>query len=917
MASGVKSTKYAIGKDAERNDLHLITKRAIELGKAAGVVSSVQFSHATPAGFVAHNESRKAYAEIALEMLLDSKLNVIMGCGAPDFDVNGDTITDEGTKVYKYVGGKGTWDSLVAGATMFDSTTIHGNNQVQDIDGDATPDAWSMVRDSMDFVNLASGNTPKRVLGVPKVAYTLNHDRLPYLTDTIPYALPLNKNVPMLKDMTGAALNVLDNDTEGFFLMVEGGAVDWAGHGNSMSRLIEEQKDFDDAVGQVINWVEANSNWDETLVIVTGDHETGYLVGPNHPEDQNVWEGADADTMKNTYALVDSSAGNLPGYKWLSGDHTNQLIPLYAKGPGSEMLTDYADQEDLVRGRYIDNTDMGHLLFDLWPEPSYTLPQPKNIMLFISDGWSKNHLDAANFFMGEYQDYQEWDEWYMSTYSAGLDKTWELTDSSFHSWYNSTLAWTMENWVKRDGGYGATGSAPAATSMYSGVKSTKYAIGVDAYGKPVKTFCERAYETGKSVGVVSSVQFSHATPAAMFAHNTSRKNYAQIANEMLLDSKANVIMGCGAPDYDSDGQQIATPDKFKYVGGKGTWNNILNGDVVYDSTSIKGNNTVQDIDADGNPDAWTLVRDSADFVAMGKGKTPLRVLGIPMVASTLNNDRSGSGDAFDVPLNKNVPKLADMTKAAINVLDNNNNGFAVMIEGGAVDWAGHANNLARIIEEQEDFNNAVDSAVKWVEDSSSWDETLIIVTGDHETGYLVGPNWDPNDMWGTYPLTDNGQGNMPGGQFLSGDHTNMLIPFYVNGKGSEVFAAYADHFDFFRSKYLDNTEIGQGVFKMYKSLPDADPDFKAASIITNTTAPKAQKTNNINVYPSPTDGIINIVVDEAPAIISIFDITGNEVASGQINENISSLNIAGNQPGIYIIEVQTANATATKKVMLK
>ena len=61
-----------------------------------------------------------------------------------------------------------------------------------------------------------------------------------------------------------------------------------------------------------------------------------------------------------------------------------------------------------------------------------------------------------------------------------------------------------------------------------------------------------------------------------------------------------------------------------------------------------------------------------------------------------------------------------MTKAALNVLDNNRNGFTLMIEGGAVDWAGHAFNSGRLIEEQDDFDKSVEAVVNWVEDSSSW-----------------------------------------------------------------------------------------------------------------------------------------------------------------------------------------------------
>ncbi len=81
-----------------------------------------------------------------------------------------------------------------------------------------------------------------------------------------------------------------------------------------------------------------------------------------------------------------------------------------------------------------------------------------------------------------------------------------------------------------------------------------------------------------------------------------------------------------------------------------------------------------------------------------------------------------------------------------------------MVEGGAVDWAAHANQSGRVIEEEIDFNHSVEAVVEWVEKNSNWGETLVIVTGDHETGYLTGPGSDPAWM----PLVNNGAGYLPG-----------------------------------------------------------------------------------------------------------------------------------------------------------
>jgi alkaline phosphatase len=152
--------------------------------------------------------------------------------------------------------------------------------------------------------------------------------------------------------MTKAALNILDNDEDGFFLLVEGGAVDWAGHGNQSGRVIEEQIDFNRSVEAVVKWVRKNSNWRETLVIVTGDHETGYLSGPDSNPDWN--------------PLVNNGTDVLPGMEWYSGSHTNQLIPFFAKGRGARRFMKKADEFDPQRGPYIDNIEIAEVLFDLF-----------------------------------------------------------------------------------------------------------------------------------------------------------------------------------------------------------------------------------------------------------------------------------------------------------------------------------------------------------------------------------------------------------------------------------------------------------------------------------------------------------------------------------------------------------------------
>jgi len=91
------------------------------------------------------------------------------------------------------------------------------------------------------------------------------------------------------------------------------------------------------------------------VLIITADHETGYLSGPGSgPESQPMWK-----------PLVGNGVNKLPGMEWYSTSHTNSLVPLYARGRAAEALTKRVVGKDPVRGDYIDNTEVGKLIFEL------------------------------------------------------------------------------------------------------------------------------------------------------------------------------------------------------------------------------------------------------------------------------------------------------------------------------------------------------------------------------------------------------------------------------------------------------------------------------------------------------------------------------------------------------------------------
>jgi len=412
-------------------------------------------------------------------------------------------------------------------------------------------------------------------------------------------------------------------------------------------------------------------------------------------------------------------------------------------------------------------------------------PAPKNVIVMIADGRGYNHLLAASYYQGGKADSQIYThfpvKYAMSTYS-------------YYCNYDPALAWSQFDYVTSCW----TDSAAAATAMATGYKTYDAAIGVDVEGNPVENVLEAAERKGKSTGVITTVPFSHATPASFVAHNPDRDDYVGIAREMINLSAVDVIMGAGNPWYDDDGALMAFPS-YTYI-DSAIWDALVAGMAGDDS------------DGDGDLDPWNLIQTRAEFQALMQGPTPERVIGIATVQDTLQMLRSGDAyaDPYVVPLTQSVPTLAEMTKSALNILDDNPDGLFLMIEGGAIDWASHLHESGRMIEEHIDFDLAVEAVMDWVQAESNWGETLLIVTGDHENGYILGPGSDPT--W--EPLVNNGTGNLPGMAWYYGNHVNSLIPFFAKGDDARWFRDYATLTDPVRGPYLDNTTIAKVIFTL-------------------------------------------------------------------------------------------------------
>jgi len=332
IVTGHKTYNNAVNVDGNGRNMTTFAEIAQRAGKAVGVVTTVQFADATPAvSGGAHNVSRDNRTAIAHEMLSAGVLSVIMGTGNPDYDNDG---VKRSAPNYSWIA-ESDWAALKAGAQGF-----------------------KLIEDVGDFAALAAATTtPAKIAGISRsFDGTQAYRAVVNPASEAPFSVPRRTDVPSLRTMALGALNVLDNDPDGLFLMIEGGGVDRAMHGNNIGRMIEEKIEFDEAVEAVSAYLDANTagnNWSNTLVIVTGDHDH-LLLGP------------ESDTIPYQ-DLADRGAGQVPGYKWQHNSHSNQLVPLYARGPGADMVRACANQRDSYndghghtfgRGAYLDQTEI-------------------------------------------------------------------------------------------------------------------------------------------------------------------------------------------------------------------------------------------------------------------------------------------------------------------------------------------------------------------------------------------------------------------------------------------------------------------------------------------------------------------------------------------------------------------------------
>lgn len=250
LASGVKTRDAMIGKDADGRPMKSILDIAREAGKSTGLISDTRITHATPAGFYGHVVHRNMENELAAQLISRGDLHVAFSGGAEHF-------VPLGTRVEEHKLLKGISQGAGWGASRRQDT--------RDLLQEARDKGYRVVANEEELAGLNAKEAPK-VLGLfAASAFPAAIDRQP----------PANAGLPSLARMTAKALEILAANPKGFFLMVEGGQIDWAAHANDAGSLIHELLEFDQALGVAMALADTHP---DTLLIVTADHDTGGLA---------------------------------------------------------------------------------------------------------------------------------------------------------------------------------------------------------------------------------------------------------------------------------------------------------------------------------------------------------------------------------------------------------------------------------------------------------------------------------------------------------------------------------------------------------------------------------------------------------------------------------------------------------------
>ncbi|WP_328471329.1 alkaline phosphatase [Actinoplanes sp. NBC_00393] len=308
-----------------------------------------------------------------------------------------------------------------------------------------------------------------------------------------------------------------------------------------------------------------------------------------------------------------------------------------------------------------------------------------------------------------------------------------------------------------------TDSAAGASAWATGVRTYNGAISVDTDGNPLPILGAQAKAAGKATGLVTTAQVTDASPAAFFSNSVDRAAQDDIARQYLEKSKPDIILGGGEDWWLPAGTPGAYPDQPAE-------------DPTEGSRSTQGN-----LIAQAQAAGYQYVSTPAQLAAARSGK----VLGLFANQEMFQQRAEGQGDIYDP-----VVSLATMTREALKRLSGDRDGFFLMVEEEGVDEFAHRNNGIRTLQTMGELDKAVAVARAY---AANHRDTLVVVTGDHETGGLAVEDVDAEDESGSGASVEDGPFAVQGSSFqfvidwTTTGHTGQDVPVTAFGPLAERF----------------------------------------------------------------------------------------------------------------------------------
>ncbi|OYD09968.1 alkaline phosphatase [Paludifilum halophilum] len=400
-------------------------------------------------------------------------------------------------------------------------------------------------------------------------------------------------------------------------------------------------------------------------------------------------------------------------------------------------------------------------LAQIWADqeknPKKQKPEAKNVILMIGDG------------MGEAQRHA------IRLSSVGIQGEMAM-DSMPYTGTVRTHSAEPEGLV--------TDSAAAATAMATGVKTYNGAIGVDRNKKEVKTVLEKASQMGKATGLVTTSQVTDGTPAAFASHTESRDDQSKIALQYLEQSQPDVILGGGE-------------NHWYPKGNPGKYEDDSENDPPGESKGTEGN-LVKKAENQG----YQYVSNREEMQD-AKGT---KLLGLFANEEMFKADSTDEENVYDP-----VVPLPEMTQKALQTLSKNKKGFFLIVEEQGMDSFGHVNDAGNTIKSGQQFDRSVALAKSFAKESG---DTLVIVTGDHETGgFTIEKSDDPeypdesgdgiSKEDGPFPVAKSDQEFIV--DWTTQLHTGVDVPLTAMGPGAELLIGV-----------YENTHIHDVILKVMK-----------------------------------------------------------------------------------------------------